>query len=355
MRYILSIIAATLLLAGCQKQRDLYGVSHPMLRIVGDWSPSLGESDMSYNATAVLYKQNGGTTKEYFLSPNSVTTNVTRGTYDIFIFNGLMYSPDDTHLDNICFRGTSSCETFEACANEAPANKRLTTKAGEVIASNEMGILAHSYACVEVTGNNEYYIKYKDGKNGFPVVPDYVEATLPLTPRAVSYYAQVTVDLVNPQSAFSASGALRGFAGSVFLCSRMPSHNPVTYHLRLNNMDIYDEGVEGDPLRPAKGTIESLPFATFGPPLDLPGRSYEFEITVTLRDNTERTWTIDVTDQITPIIAQITANLDESQPQTEVTIPINISLTLPVVADVSGSIGVGEWGEDEIIIVPIRP
>lgn len=349
-----ALIAAGTLLAGCQKQRDLYTVVHPMLCIDGDWQPSLGIADMSQNATAMIYCHDGSVCKEYFLS-NSVTTDITEGRYDVLIFNGLMYSPDNTHLDNIFFCGTDRAETFEACVAEAQPNRRLAKQPDEFLASTEMGILAPAFATHMASGHNEYCLKYRDGQNGYPLYADYIETHLLMTPRTVSYSTRVTVNLINPASALAANGALRGFAGSVFLASGMPSHTNVTYQLKLNNMTITHKGAAGASSDPQRGTIESPRFVTFGPPLDLPDRTYEFEIEVALRDGNYYRNKFDVTDQITSLIMQLKANREQSQPQVKITIPIVIDITLPQIdEDLSGSIGVGDWGPDEIITVPIK-
>lgn len=350
--YIGMALSVALLFGGCTKERDLYGVSHPLLYIEGDWQPSLGKTNMSQDATAMLYRSGDGLyDKEYFYNPDNVTARVTSGAYDILLFNGLMYAENDTHLDGILFRNTDKIGTFEAYAKEGTANRRLQARADDYITTNDMELLTSLWTSQTVEGNNEYYIKYRDGKNGYPVVPDYVESEIYMVPRPISYHCNVMVTLVNPRSAAVANGALRGFVGSVFMQSRMPSHIDVTHQFRLNNLTpISPDPATGDP----SGTIESPEFVTFGPPLDLPDRIYEFEISILLQDETSVNRTFDVTEQVELVIDQITAQLNPAVPVSVITIPIVIDepIVLPKMPD--AGVGVGDWSDDELITVPIH-
>ncbi len=353
MKRLLLIICAAGAFTGCVEQRDLYGVSSPLLYIEGDWEPSLDRTDMSQDATAVVYDGSGLVDKEYFYNPDNTTAPLTAGTYDIMIFNGLMYSEDDTHIDGVLFRGTGRIETFEAYAKEATANKRLVMREGEYIATNDMEVLTSMSQSKTVEGENGYYVKYKDGKNGYPVVPDYIEDELFMTPRPVSYECSVVVTLTNPGGAATANGALRGFAGSVFMQSRMPSHTEVVHQFRLNSLTYIDpDPVTGEP----RGTLHlQEPLVTFGPPLDLPGRRYELELSILLKDNTTENRTFDITDQVEPIVAQLTAQLDDESPIISITIPIEIvdPIVLPVITPDTGIV-IDDWSDDEEITVPIR-
>lgn len=346
------LLIALALCSGCDEQRDLYDVTSPYLSVEGDWVPSLNIADMSQHATAMVY--NGkGYTKEYFYKPNVVTTKVSKGTYDILLFNGMMFTEENTNLNAIYFKETNSVETFEAFVAAGEANKRLSRSEDEFIASNEMEILTSRRATVEVIGTNQYYLKYQDGKNGFPDIPNYIEEQIKLVPKPVSYYAQIVVNLINPSSAFAANGALRGFVGSVNMATRMPSHTNVTHHLKLNNMKITQQAGIGVP---ELGTIESPLFVTFGPPVDLSERKYEFELKIVLTDGEEVHRFFDITEQVVPVIEKVKENLnDEIDVPVKLTVPIDITVELPVVDPGKGSgIDIGDWGEDEIIKIPIK-
>ncbi len=355
MKRLLPIVTVLSLLVGCDQQRDLYGVSPPALYIEGDWRPTLSLDNMSQRATAILYNQSGMAAKEYFIRPNCVTARIPQsGEYKILLFNGLMYSPEETHLDQIYFCGTEQAETFEACAREAPANNRLTREDREFIASNDMELLTSLCKTAIITGESDYYLKYKNGKNGNTIPPNHVKDSLFMVPVAVSYEAQVMIQLVNPSSAGIANGALRGFAGSVFMESRLPSHAPVTHHLRFNNLRITNPGTPDDPDDPETGTIESPVFVTFGPPLDLSDRRYEFFLSIVLKDGTPFERTVDITDKMLPVIASINAcRTGETPTSGRIFIPINLSFSLPKLLDNTG-IGVNGWGDEEVIRVPIR-
>ena len=349
MRSKLVILMLALLIGGCDKQRDLYDATSPLLSIEGDWIPSLGMADMSHKATVVLYG-NGGMNKQYFLKPKSVEAKVTKGTYDILVFNGLFFSEDDTNLDQVYFKNTHNVHEFEAFVTEGTESKRLTKAEGEFIASNDMELLTSGLMTKEVEGKTGYFLKYENGKNGFPSYEDYIEDEVRIIPRPVSYNTQITVNLKNPNSAFAANGALRGFARSVRMSSGMPSHLDATHQLKLNNLKYTD------PDNTEYGTIESPLFVTFGPPLDLPDRKYEFDLTIVLKDATVVHKIFDITDQILPVIAAIKNNQSaEVEVPVSLVIPIELRIDLPVVEEGKGGGGVdiGEWGEDEIIKIPI--
>lgn len=352
MKEILLIALFTLLLAGCDSQRDLYDTASPLLYIEGDWVPSLGIQNMSNKATAMLYKKGDGITKEFFLQPNNVTPKVSRGEYDILIFNGLMFSEENTNLDHIAFRNTNNVEDFEAFVLDVAPNSRLVRADGEYIASNEMERLTSIRHKTFVESEHYYYIKYQNGHKVQTTEGDYIEQEIRLVPYAHSYLAQVTIHLINPSSAAVANGSLRGFIGSIFMASGKPSHFDVTHQLRLNNLRITNHGTKGDPNDPETGTIESPLFVTFGPPIDLPDRRYTFELSIIIKDGTELNQTFDITDQVAPVVIERFNFLQTHNSPINLTIPIEISFELPFV-DPESVITVNDWGDEEIIRVPI--
>lgn len=355
MTHITAITAIVLCFASCDTQRDLYTAASPLLYIEGDWVPSLNKEDMSQNATAMIYSNDILTDKEYFQAPKSVTASLDGGEYDVIIFNGLMYSPDNTHLDDVLFRGADNPKTFEGYGVEAVSNKRLAIRNGEYIISNDMEILTSGHSKVAMEGMEGYYVKYRNGVNGFPTFENYIESSINITPFALSYYTKIIVTLINPSSAAVANGALRGFSGSVYMNSRMPSHFEVTHQFKLNSLKITNPGTKGDPTDPETGTIESPQFVTFGPPLDMPEKKYELEVSIILKDNSTLNRIIDITDQIIPVIDQIRINLKQQEPvQIDIEIPIDVEVALPDIDVETGGVGVGDWDEDEIIKVPIH-
>ena len=371
---LVTLLVGLVCFVACDKQRDLYDTASPVLQIEGNWIPSLGAADMSGRATAMLYpdvvtKNRIGITKEFLYRPSIITTKVSRGEYDVLLFNGLMFSEENTNLDHVFFRNTDNVETFEAVAVEVASNNRLVRTDGEYIASNDMEQLTSAYAHVFVEGERQYFLKYKNGHNGYPSLEDYVESELKMIPIAVSYYSQVVVHLVNPRSAAIANGALRGFVGSVMMASGEPETNfAVTHQLRLNNLTISDQGTQGDPANPERGTIESPWFVTFGPPLDRPEHSYTFELSIILRDGREILRTFDVTEQVCASIKNIIEYRETHwdsyatsllAPAVSIvpTIPIVICLELPWIEprynDDNPMVNVNGWEDDEIIRVKI--
>lgn len=344
----ITLILAILMLVGCDKQRDLYIMVSPHLYVKGEWQYSLGSSDMTMKATGVAYSEHGEFMKEYFYAPDNVTIPVAAGLNNVMIFNGLMYSPTETHLDEVYFRGTESFSSFEAVAAEGVANRRLTRSEGEYIASNNMEIVTSASSKVDIENEKTFKMKYRDGKNGIIDASDGQGDSLILTPIALSYKAQIVAKLENVSSAFSVSAALYGFVGSVYMAERKPSHFFVTHQFNLNSKKMLDEDAD-------IGTIESSEFVTFGPPIDMPEQKYELFLKITLVNGEEMTTTIDITEQIEEVIELIKANLDPDLPiQHGLEIPINIELTLPKTDPVEGSIGVEDWGDDEIIRIEIK-
>jgi len=362
--FIAATMALITLLAGCNKQRDLYDTALPILLIESNWVPSLKIADMSGRATAMLYKsaptKDNSITKEFFYHPNTVKTKVERGEYDVLLFNGMMFSEKNTNLDNIFFRNTDRVETFEAVVVEVAPSPRLVRAEGEYIASNDMELLTSAHTRTFVEGERQYFLKYKNGRNGFTALDNNVEMELKMMPVAISYPAQVIVHLINPKSAAVANGALRGFTGSAFMASGKPNSDfNVTHHLKLNHLTFPNPITE-----PKKGTIESQVFVTFGPPLDKPERHYTFELSIILRDGSLLNRIFDVTDQVERYINEIIAyHKYPGEKQVEIFILIEIFLELPEVIEIpnggggngGSSIGVNPWEDDEIIVVKIVP
>ncbi|MCL2562376.1 MAG: hypothetical protein FWE10_08700 [Rikenellaceae bacterium] len=352
MRNILIIFLAAVALAGCDKQRDLYGISSPLLEIEGDWRFSLGIAEMR-DATAMLYKDDGTSGKWLFREPNVVRPKVSRGEYDVLVFNGLMFSEQETNLDAVFFRNTDKAETFEAVAMPGTPNSRLVRSEGEYIASNDMEVFTSADGMISVEGERVFYIIYRNGERVSTNGGDHVEDELYLTPLARSYWCQIIVHLTNPSNALSAAGSFRGFAGSAFAFSGLPSHFDVTHQLRLNDLQITKAGTRGDPDDEEEGTVRTPWFVTFGPPLDVPARRYTFDLTVWLRDGQTMSKEFEVSrEEIERIIERIT-EYRNGEMTTPPVIVLEFCMELPENLS-GGSISVDDWGDDELITVPIR-
>lgn len=365
-KYITIAIAVTALLlaAGCDDQRDLYVMSTPMLVIDGDWEPSLGKSDMRMDATAISYTSSGVLATEFFYStaPNRTSIELGRGINDVMIFNGLYYSDEETHLDGIHFRGTDRFDTFEAVVEETTPNRRLARADGEYIASNKMELFAAAVIQPNVDGQRAYYPKYKNGENGYETPPSYIEDEVTLEPLAMNYECHVLATFDNISSAWSAAAALRGFVGSAYVGSGRPSQMKATHHFNLNSKKMLNNGHKD------RGTLEypnsgaqnekDRWFVTFGPQIDADISTWRYEVfmNVMLSNGEWIERTFDVTDQIVPYIEQIKNNIagvGPRQHRIKIDIVIPEVICLPDVGPSDGSIGVGDWEDDEIITVPI--
>lgn len=346
-RFLITTMVALLVFTGCDKQRDLYVAVDPQIQAVGDWMPSLGRADMTMDATAVAYDASGMAAKEYFFSPRTATLAVGMGTYDVMIFNGLMYAPDDTHLDDVYFRGTDRLDSFEAVAAEGTPSKRLFRAEGEYIASNKMEIVTSAVQRQKIDAGRTYHLKYEDGKSSDNLSDDNVPTDIEMVPVAMSYEAQVVVNVTNISSAYGADAAIYGLVGSAFMASRRPSHFYVTHQFNLNNKKILDADDD-------IGTIESPVFVTFGPPVDAPDRKYEVYVKVTLVDGQVVEETFDVTSQMASLIEEIRDGLEGTGPVLHMLdLSLAVNITLPKVDPIEGGIGIDDWGDDEIITVPI--
>jgi hypothetical protein len=366
MRKIVLLTALLPLLGGCDEQRDLYDTSNAVMHIEGSWARSLNQPGMM-DATALLYKD-GGIQKEILSRPNGATAPVTRGDYDVVLFNGVMESEQELNLNHVHFRGTDRLETFEVYAAEGRPNSRLTRVEGEYIASNEMELFTFGHTRVSVDRDREYYLKYKDGRNGYPEMENYVAATVEMEPRAMSFRFQVRLtNLVNPRSVRSVSAALRGFVGSVYLPKdgeRPKAGISATHHVTLSpppgSRTRAEDGLE-------IGTLQSPPFVTFGPrlpedgdPAGLPARGeYFLDPVFVLTDGTEYRpgEPIDITAQINGAVGRICehhssdSRTDIAQDENLFELTIDSPIVLPTPAAGGAQVDVTPWEDDEVVII----
>lgn len=343
-RSILSLCSA-LLMGSCTEQRDLYVASYPQLLIKNDWAPS--KCSIDNGATAMIYDRPNASPTELMPNANRQIVELDKGTYDILVYNGLMYSPQETHLDNIFYRGTDQFETFEAVITEMPPGKRFRAQEGEVIVNSPDILATRSTSGHDILARKQFEMKYRDGKNGFPTNLKFLDDSVFFSPCRVTHTCQVIARVRNPKSARVVQAKLHGFSQSVFLANRLPAHNSITHQFILNSLKY-------DPSDPTMGTISSPVFATFGPPLDLPERRYSVDVNVLLTNSEELPrMTFDVTDQVKNAIAYLSAERLKNRPIME-TFYIHIEFDLPVVISDGMDVGLGEWGDDVIISVPIK-
>lgn len=334
-----------LLAVSCTEQRDLYVASYPQLLIANNWTPS--QCDIDNGATVMIYDRPNTSPTELMPDALRKIIELDKGLYDILVFNGLMYTPTETHLDNIFYRGTDQFETFEAVITEMPLGYRFRAKKDEVIVNFPDILATHSTSDLNIEARKKFEMKYRDGKNGYPTSLKHIDDTICFTPCRVTHTCQVIARVRNPKSARVVQAKLHGFAQSVLLANRLPAHDSITHQFTLNSLKL-------DPTDPDIGTIKSPVFNTFGPPLDLPTRRYNIDVHVLLTNSEEHTpMSFDVTDQVENAIAYLTEMRLKNQPIMD-TFYIYLDFELPIVVSDGLDVGVGDWGDDIIITVPIE-
>lgn len=333
-----------LLIASCDRQRDLWVRSRALLEVEGDWVPSLQKDDMSGHATAMFYPTAGAPRIEFFARPRTVDTPVEKGAWGVLIFNGTMFSERQTNLEQIYFHNTAAAATFEAVVADGTAQSKTLSRAeGERIASNGMELLTAAYAEACLEDDRTYYVKYINGIDQHPVVSSYVEQTLTLTPVRLNWWAQVVVKLGNAGSATTTcSAAVRGFAGSAMMATATPGIDRVTHQVALTKLMI-------DPTT-ERGTVESEPFVTFGPPLNAPaGWKYEVEVNITTRDGEVTSRTFDVADQLAPVIEKLKSRTLVNEPDSPILLVVELDLP-----EIEAGVNLDPWDDGGSIVVPIH-
>lgn len=335
----------TLLLASCTRQRDLHVASYPQLLIENDWTPAQIGTDNG--ATVMIYNRSDGSPTELMPDAVSKIIELDQGQYDIIVFNGLMYSPAETHLDNIRHQGTEQFDGFEAIVTEMEPGKRFRARDGEVIVNFPDILATRSTSGHDIQARKKFEMKYQDGQNGFPTNLKYISDTINFTPCRVTHTCQVIARVRNHKSARVVQAKLHGFSQSVILANRMPSHNVITHQFTLNSL-------KSDPIDPDIGTISSPVFNTFGPPLDQPDRIYTIDVSVLLTNSEELSpMNFDVTAQVEQAIAYLAAERLKNTPIMN-TFYIYLDFELPIVTSDGLDVGVGDWGDDVIITVPVK-
>lgn len=344
-RHFILLIHLALFVASCTEQRDLYVASYPQLLIKNSWEPS--RCGIDNGATAMIFDRPNAAPTELMTDAMSKVVELDKGLYDILVFNGMMYNPTETHLDNITYRGTDKFETFEAVIAEMPPANRFRAEGGEVIVSSPDILSTRSTADHDIKASRKFEVKYRDGKNGFPTNLKHLDDSVAFTPCRVTHTCQVIARVRNPKSARIVQAKLHGFAQSVFLANRLPAHNSITHQFTLNSLK-YDQPDN------SVGTISSPVFTTFGPPLDLPERRYTIDLNVLLVNSQEHPrMTFDVTDQVENAIAYLSGERLKHCPIME-TFYIYLDFALPVVVSDGLDLGVADWGNDIIITIPIK-
>lgn len=337
---------------GCTDHRDLYVVSSPMLLVKNDWEPSKTNVERQKD-NASAYNDPMATLLVYPL-PNPIlcmedhrrkTIPLDQGDYEILVFNDYMYSKSQNFLKNITYTGTDNFETFEAHATTLPSTAAFRARASDVVVNNPDTLSTRSTMNLSIEGQKTHEMKYQNGHGGFETKPDYVEDSILFVPCRVVHNCVIYVHALNVKALNGigkAKVSLRGFSGSAFLANRLPSHSNVTHQTNLNSM-LLDKGSSSD------GTITGR-FSTFGPPLDLPDRTYELEINILYPSGRTDQFIVDVTDQMTAQIARMNEDRLANKPiMDDIIIRAEIKLDND---QGNWDVDLGDWGDDIIITVP---
>lgn len=355
--YALFTLLAMVAWCACTDQRDLYVDAKPMFIIKNDWSAARLTPE---SATAMLFPR-PDPCEPMFSDPCRHKLYMEPNLYDILVFNEVMFSPDVTNLEGIVYRGTNQFNTFGAYAKPNPVNPIFKSGNDEVMVGYGYPepLAARTVEQKEVLSGKEYVLKYQNGKNGFPICKDFDADSVALLPLRVTRDVKVIAHVKNLKSQFRVSGALRGFAEGVLLSSRQPDGANASYTFDLNS-------ATPDPAVKDGHIIVSKSFATFGPwwnnyPAN---QSYILDIVAAKNVDIFR-YSFDVTEcngvTVTQSIGEAIVKIrtEESQFRRDGTLPamdeiiIEVWFELPPVIDDSIDVGVGDWGTDIIIPIPI--
>lgn len=362
MRYLILYIAFILtfgaLASSCTKQRDLYVTAKPMFIIKNDWRSVARLSPGG--ATAMLYARadpcermtNNASKHKLYLESN---------TYDILVFNEVMFSPAESNLDGIYYRGTDLFTTFGAYSKPTNVNSVFRSSSEEVMVGYgyPVPLATLSTRNKEVLSEKEYVMKYQDGKNGFPAYSDFDADSVEFTPVRVTRDVKVVAHVRNLKTGFRISGTLHGMAEGVLLADRQPGGANAIYTFDMNS-PIIDPEVEGGNI------ITSVPFATFGPwwnqypsertyNLEIVARwngdiyRYNFDVT----ENNSTTVTCSMGEAMVTIMSEEALFVADGTPPPMNVIVIEVWFELPVVVGDNLDVGVEDWGQDIIIPIPI--
>lgn len=342
---------------GCTDQRDLYVASTPMFIIKNDWSVARLNPE---SATAMLFARpqpcepmySDACRHKLYLEPN---------TYNVLVFNEVMFSPTSTNLEGINYRGTERFTTFGAYALPTPVDPIFKPRADEVMVGYGYPepLATRAFKEKEVLHCKQYVMKYQNGKNGFPICKDFDADSLELTPIRVTREIKVVAHVKNLKSKFRISGTLRGLAEGVLLSTRQPDGANAAYTFDLNS-------AVPDPDVPDGHIIVSKSFTNFGPwwNHDLTDRNYILDIVASRGQDIFR-YSFDVSQsngtEVTKSMGEaiVKIKVEEDRFQKDGTPPameqiiIEVWFNLPAVVDDSIDVGVGDWGTDIIIPIPI--
>lgn len=356
-RYSLCALLAVVTSVSCTDHRDLHVASTPMFVIKNDWSVARLNPE---SATAMLFARpqpcepmySDACRHKLYLEPSM---------YNILVFNEVMFSPTATNLEGIEYRGTDGFQTFGAYAKPNPVNPVFRGDADEIMVGYGYPepLATRTFEEKEVLTSKQYLLKYQNGKNGFTTYQTFDADSVEMLPIRVTREIKVIAHVRNLKNKFRVSGTLRGLAEGVLLATRQPAGANASYTFDLNSAVSDPEVEEGH-------IIVSKPFSNFGPwwnkyPSDqryildivaAQGKDlYPYHFDVTQSDGT--TVTKSMGEAIVKIKIEEALFQKDGTPPAMEQIIIEVWFDLPAIIDESIDVGVGDWGSDIIIPVPI--
>lgn len=368
-RHILCALFSGCSIAGCTEQRDLYVTISPLFVVKADWSQVPVRPE---DATALVFNNSRAVLSNPYMIPATSTQpqKVAADTYDILVFNNMMFSPNDNGFSEIHFKGTDTFTTFEAHANlQGNTNPLFRSGSSEVFVNNPDFIAAATYRRKTIEDVRDFSKKYKDGILTPNLNGDYLNDSVCVTPVCLTRTVQIIVHAKNYKPKFAIYGTLRGMAQGVNLSTRIPTGNNATHPgFRINR-------AIPDPEHPDYYLLTSEPFTSFGPWWNDPLGANTYTLDLLARYNGQGdvfNFSFNVTRYIPNVVTQWMEKAIESiRPEEEVhrnngsydgpiprmdTILIEVWLDLPEAdgSDESLDVGVDEWGDVTIVDVPIQ-
>lgn len=358
MRLFYCLLFIVLISSGCTDHRNLHVDAKPMFIIKNDWSESKLAPE---SATVMLFHSipqfepmyNNALIHRLYLEPKL---------YDLLVFNEAMFSPSETNLEGIAYRGTEGFNTFGAYAKPSSVNSVFKSAPDEIMVGYgyPVPLAAAKYDQKEILGSKQYILKYEDGKNGFPVYSDFDADSVDMLPIRVTREVKVIAHIKNFREKSRVSCVLRGFAEGVLLSSRQPDGGNAAYVFDLNS-------ARPDPEVEAGYIVVSKPFATFGPWWSsYPSDRRRYVLDFVVANGEILNYSFDVTEYIEKVVTRsvgeaiIKIKAEEAKFLADGTIPkletiiIEVWFELPPIeGDGSLDVGVGDWGSDIIVSVPI--
>lgn len=334
---LLFLIVVTLIFASCERrllEEEFYETA--LLPVKIDWSKSgipvidSTGNDLVHRVSLRFFPHDGSKPFEKYLEGNIMNGKVELpiGEYSVIVFNESVH---DVYLED-AFRFTDIDNYSKFAATIIETNRDnypyYTPVAGEKLVVEPYFLSSWSLDTLIVTKEMVQISRFNSRTTSTKVEAEkMLQALSNIKMRHLTYHVNVTAHVQNLVSSQLRQGALRGFAGKVYMASANTEEIPVTYIFKMNNVVWYDN-------RKIDGTI-SKSFLSFG---RLPqNEKYWFNMDILLVTGEKY-------DQ--PLLFDITEKIVD-HPKVNINIDLEINFSLPYV---EGGVNVGGWDDESIII-----